>query len=147
MATVRRVVMDFGNYKKLAPSIMTSRVVGRGPDRSTDVYLRMGVLNNSVVFWNVTRFAPLRHESDGGAEVLEGHMLPGKGNIDDSVAVWTLRAAGSEWTVLKFDVLLRPGMPAPQALVDEQLRDSAMDVVDSIHDRVQGSKEILPYAG
>lgn len=147
VATVRRVVMDFGNYKKLAPSIMTSRVVGHGPDRSTDVYLRMGVLNNSVVFWNVTRFAPLRHESDGGAEVLEGRMVPGKGNVDDSVAVWTLRAAGSEWTVLKFDVLLRPGMPAPQTLVDEQLRDSAMDVVDSVHDRVQGSKEILPYAG
>lgn len=147
LATVRRVVLDFANYRKLAPSIMTSRVVGHGPDGSTDVYLRMGVLNNSVVLWNVTRFSPLRRAPDGADEVLEGRMVPGKGNIDDSVVVWTLRAAGREWTVLKFDVLLRPGMPAPQALVDEQLRDSAMDVVDSIHDSVQGSKEILPYAG
>jgi len=73
-------------------------------------------------------------------------MVPGKGNIDGSAAVWTLHAAGPDWTVLKFDILLRPGVPAPQSLVDEQLRDGAMDAVNSIHDRAQGSKEIGPYA-
>jgi hypothetical protein len=145
LAAVRHLVMDYGNYKELAPSITSSRVVSHRADGSTDVFLRMGVLNNMVTFWNVTRFGPL-HQADGG-EVVEGRMVPGKGNIEDSVAVWTMRAAGSEWTVLKFDVLLRPGMPAPQSLIDEQLRDSAMDVVNSIHDRLQGSKEILPYAG
>jgi hypothetical protein len=135
---VRQLVIDFANYKALAPSITTSRVVGHGPDGSTDVYLRMGVLNNTLTFWNVTRFAPLRRASQGD-EVLEGQMVPGKGNIDDSAAVWTLSAAGAGWTVLKFDVLLRPGVPAPESLIDEQLRDSAMDVVNSIHDRAQGS--------
>jgi Polyketide cyclase / dehydrase and lipid transport len=134
--TVRGLVADFGNYKRLAPSITTSRVVGHGPDGSTDVYLRMGVLNNTIMLWNVTRFAPLRHAAEG-EEVLEGQMVPGKGNIDDSAAVWTLVPVGPDWTVLKFDVLLRPSVPAPQSLVDEQLRDSAMDVVDSIHDRVE----------
>jgi hypothetical protein len=135
---VRQLVIDFANYKALAPSITTSRVVGHGPDGSTDVYLRMGVLNNTLTFWNVTRFAPLRRVSQGD-EILEGQMVPGKGNIDDSAAVWTLSAAGAGWTVLKFDVLLRPGVPAPESLIDEQLRDSAMDVVNSIHDRAQGS--------
>jgi hypothetical protein len=101
-------------------------------------------MNNMITFWNVTRFAPLR-VVPGGDEVLEGQMVHGKGNIDDSASVWTLRSAGAEWTVLKFDVLLRPGMPAPQSLIDEQLRDSAMDAVNSIHDRAQGSKEILPF--
>lgn len=147
LASVRGLVLDFGHYTQLAPqSITTSRVVGHGADGSTDVYLRMGVLNNMVTFWNVTRFAPL-HLEPQGAEIIEGHMLPGKGNIDDSAAVWTLRSAGDEWTVLKFDVLLRPGVPAPQSLIDEQLRDSAMDAVNSIHDRAQGSKEIRPYTG
>jgi hypothetical protein len=146
MATVRRLVVDFGRYRELAPSITTSRVVGHGADGSTDVYLQMGVMNNTLKFWNVTRFAPLRVEPLG-AEILEGQMIQGKGNIDDSAAVWTMRPAGAEWTVLKFDVLLRPGLPAPQSLIDEQLRDSAMDVVNSIHDRAQGSKDILPYSG
>jgi hypothetical protein len=146
VATVRRLVLDFPRYRELASSITTSRVVGHGPDGSTDVYLQMGVMNNTIKFWNVTRFAPLRVESQG-AEVLEGQMVHGKGNIDDSAAIWTMRAAGAEWTVLKFDVLLRPGLPAPQSLIDEQLRDSAMDAVNSIHDRAQGSKDIVPYSG
>ncbi len=144
LSTVRHMVLDFSNYRALAPSITMSRVVGYSPDGSTDVYLRMGVLNNLIKLWAITRFAPLRLEPQGG-EVVEGHMIHGKGNIDDSAAVWTMREAGPEWTVLKFDVLLRPGLPAPQSLIDEQLRDSAMDAVNSIHDRAQGSKDILPY--
>jgi hypothetical protein len=146
VATVRHLVLDFASYRELASSITSSRVVGHGPDGSTDVYLQMGVMNNTLKFWNVTRFAPLRVEPQG-AEVLEGQMVHGKGNIDDSAAVWTLHPVGAEWTVLKFDVLLRPGLPAPQSLIDEQLRDSAMDVVNSIHDRAQGTKDILPYSG
>jgi hypothetical protein len=146
LATVRTMVLDFSNYRALAPSITISRVVGYSPDGSIDVYMRMGVLNNLIKLWAITRFAPLRLEPQGG-EVLEGHMIHGKGNIDDSAAVWTMRDAGSDWTVLKFDVLLRPSLPAPQSLIDEQLRDSAMDAVNSIHDRAQGSKDILPYSG
>jgi hypothetical protein len=146
LAGVRRMVLDFAHYREMAPSITTSKVIGHESDGSTDVYLRMGVLNNTLTFWNVTRFAPLRVTPALG-EVVEGQMVRGKGNIDDSAAVWTMHAAGSGWTVLKFDVLLRPGMPAPQSLIDEQLRDSAMDVVNSIHDRVQGTRDILPYSG
>jgi hypothetical protein len=146
LATVRRMVLDFGRYKDLASSITTSRVVGHGADGSTDVYLQMGVMNNTIKFWNVTRFAPLRSDPQG-TEVLEGQMIHGKGNIDDSAAVWTIHPAGPEWTVLKFDVLLRPGLPAPQSLIDEQLRDSAMDAVNSIHDRAQGSKDMPPFTG
>jgi hypothetical protein len=147
LTAVKHLVLDFNQYKQLASSIITSRVVGHAPDGSIDVYIRMGVLNNTLVFWNVTRFLPPHPASDGGGEVVEGRMVPGKGNIDDSVLVWTMHAAGPEWTVLKFDLLLRPSLPAPQSLIDEQLRDSAMDAVDSIHDRAQGSKGILPYGG
>jgi hypothetical protein len=70
-----------------------------------------------------------------------------KGNIDGSALIWTMHSAGADWTVLKFDLSLRLGMPAPQSLIDEQLRDSAMDAVNSIHDRAQGSKDIVPHAG
>ncbi|HEX3345716.1 MAG TPA: hypothetical protein VHS09_14130 [Polyangiaceae bacterium] len=146
LATVRQLVLDFPRYKELASSITTSRVVAHGADGSTDVYLQMGVMNNTIKFWNVTRFSPLRTDAQAG-EVLEGRMVHGKGNIDDSAAVWSMHPAGNGWTVLKFDVLLRPGLPAPQSLIDEQLRDSAMDAVNSIHDRAQGSKDIGPYSG
>jgi hypothetical protein len=106
----------------------------------------MGVLNNAFTIWSVIRFAPPQLTATG-TEVVEGRMLQGKGNIDDTVLVWTARAVGTDWTVLKLDFLLRPGLPLPQSLVDEQLRDSAKDAVDSVHDRAQGSKEIRPYSG
>ncbi len=142
---VKRLVIDYNHYTQLAPqAITTSRVVAHGPDGSTDVYLRMGVLNNTLAFWNVTRFGPMRLSAEGW-ETVEGQMVPGKGNIDDSAFIWTLRSVGEGWTVLKFDIELRPSMPAPQWLIDEQLRDSAMDAVDSIHDRAQGSKAFEPY--
>jgi hypothetical protein len=145
LADVRRTVLDFGRYKDLGPDIKTSRVVGRSPDGSTDVYLRIGVLNDLVSFWNITRFAPLRQEP--GEEVIEGHMVPGKGNIDDSVVKWTLHSAGDDWTVLKFDALLRPGLPAPQSLIDNTLRESAVHTVESVRDRLQGTVGVLPYTG
>jgi hypothetical protein len=145
MIDVKRLVLDYARYKELAPSITTSRVVSHWPDGSSDVYLQMGVLNNTISFWNVTRFEPPK--TTGNDEVIEGKMVPGKGNIDNSMVIWTLHPAGEGWTVLKFDVLLNPGLPAPQSLIDEQLRDSAMDAVNSIHDRAQGSKDILPYSG
>jgi hypothetical protein len=144
-ARVRGLVLDFAHYTELASSITTARVVGRDK-AGTDVYLRMGVLNNALTIWSVIRFAPPQL-APAGAEVIEGRMVQGKGNIDDAVLVWTVRSAGPEWTVLKLDFLLRPGLPVPQSLVDEQLRDSAMDAVNSVHDRAQGSKEMPPYPG
>jgi hypothetical protein len=143
-AAVRQLVLDFGKYRELAGSITTSRVVGHEPDGATDVYLQMGVLNNTFHLWDVTRFAPPRSSADG-TETVEGTKVPGKGNIDDAVLVWTIHPAGASWTVLKFDLLLSPGLPAPQSLLDEQLRDSALDAVNSIHDRAQGSKDFAPY--
>lgn len=143
-AAVRQLVLDFGKYRELAPSITTSRVVGHEPDGATNVYIQMGVLNNTIKFWDVTRFRPAR--PDGSDEIVEGSKVPGQGNIDDAVLVWTLHPAGPDFTVLKFDLLLKPGLPAPQSLLDEQLRDSAMDAVNSVHDRAQGSRDFVAYA-
>jgi carbon monoxide dehydrogenase subunit G len=145
LAQVRKTVQDFGRYKDLGPDIKTSRVVGREPDGSTDVYIRIAVLNDLISFWNVTRFAPLREEP--GVEIIEGHMVPGKGNIDDSVVKWTMHSAGDDWTVLKFDALLRPGVPAPQSLIDNTLRESAVHTVESVRDRLQDKSGVQPYTG
>jgi len=144
---VRRMVLDFGHYRELAPySVKTSRIVGHEPDGSIDVYMQISVMNDMVTLWNVTRFAPLRRVSEG-LEVLEGKMIPGKGNVEDGAVVWTMHSVGPEWTVLKFDLLLRPGIPAPQSAIDEELRNSASHAVDSIHDKAQGSPGIQAYAG
>src|ERR1019366_7726934 len=82
-----------------------------------------------------------------GHVVVEGRMLPGKGNVQDFDVVWTMHALDAQWTVLKLDLLLKPGLPAPQSAVDEELRDSARYAVDMIHDRSQGSGGVGPWPG
>ena len=146
LPAVRRTVLDYGKYKDLGPDIQMSKVIGRTPDGAADVYLRIGVLNGMLSFWNVTHFDPLQANPDG-TERLAGKMVQGKGNIDDARIIWTMHSAGPEWTVLKFDALIRPGVPAPQSLIDEQLRQSAVHTVESVRDKLQGGSGVQPYAG
>ncbi len=145
LAAVRAHVLDFGHYKDFVPDkFKISRVVGHGPDGSADVYIQIAVMHGLVLLWDVTRFAPTR-KLEPGMEVVEGRMVSGKGNVDDVNVVWTLRALDNEWTLLKFDLLLKPGLPAPQSAIDEELRDSAMNAVDAIHDRAQGTPGIAAW--
>jgi hypothetical protein len=146
IAAVRKTVLDFSKYKDLGPDIQMSRVVGRTPDGATDVYLRIGVLNGMFSFWNITHFDPI-HPINGGDERLEGKMIQGKGNIDNSEVIWTLHSAGPDWTVLKFDVLLRPGVPAPQSFIDDHLRESAAHTVESVRDKLQPEAKVEHYTG
>ena len=143
LATVRARVLDFGRYHEIMPEkFRASRVIGHSPDGSADVYVQIAILHGMVLLWDVTRrFAPV-HSVAPGLDVVEGRMVSGKGNIEDLNVVWTLHALDDEWTVLKLDLLLKPGLPAPQSAVDEELRDSAMNAVDAIHDRAQGSPGI-----
>ncbi len=39
-------------------------------------------------------------------------------------------------------MLIKPGLPAPQWALDEELRDSAMFGVDAVHDKAQGTSGI-----
>jgi hypothetical protein len=147
LSVVRQQVVDYGRYHEFMPTrFKTSRVVGHEADGSADVYIQIAVLHGLVTLWNVTRFSPPERE-DPGVEVVKGHMIPGKGNVDDFDAVWTLRALDAGWTLLKFDLLLKPGLPAPQSAIDEELRDSAAYAVDGVHDRAQGSAGIAAWQG
>lgn len=138
---VRGRVLDFSHYTDISAHFKMSRIIAYGADHTTDVFIRIGVLHDIVTLWDVTRFSPIR-EIAPGLEVLEGRMLPGRGNVRDMNAVWTMRALDDEWTLLKFDLLLKPGLPAPQFIVDETLRDAARDAVDLIHYRAQGTRKI-----
>jgi hypothetical protein len=147
LASVRGHVLDFPHYKNILPDkFQQSRVVGHGPDHSTDVYIQIAVLHGVITLWDVTRFSPPL-ETGPGVEVVEGHMVRGKGNVEDMHVMWTMRALSDEWTVLKLDMLLKPGLPVPQSAIDEELRDSARYAVDSIHDGAQGSRAFAAWPG
>jgi hypothetical protein len=147
LSAVRAQVLDFARYRDFMPSrFKTSRVVGHGPDGSVDLYTQFLVLHGLVTFWSVTHFNPPR-PIEPNTEIVEGKMVPGKGNIEDLDVIWTLRSLDDQWTVLKADMLIKPGLPAPQWAIDEELRDSAMFGVDAVHDKAQGNRSIEPWAG
>lgn len=142
LAKVRALVLDFPRYKEFASSrFQTSRIVGK-QGNLTDVYLQVPIMKGLINLWSVTRFTPARPLGTG-FEVVEGWQT--KGNLKDLHVMWTLRELSPEFTVLKCDLLLALGVPAPQGAVDEELRDAAAQAIEGVMDRAQGNRTFVPF--
>lgn len=133
---VRDVAVDFAHYKDLHKKLQNARVVGKD-EHGTDVHMRLPVKVGPFTFeqWAVLRFGPAR-SLPGGGWVVEGRET--KGNMKDGHLLITVRPVDAKHAVLKVDLLLVPSMPAPQSMVDEELRDAATDFANGLKDRAQG---------
>lgn len=132
---VAKVALDFGRYRELHRKFATARVVAKDGD-STDVYMRYPVRIGlmTVEFHEVMRFGLPRN--DGGTHVVEGRAL--KGDMKLGHTRITIRPVDATHALVQVDVLLVPKIPAPQSLIDEELRDGAEDFVNGLKDRAQG---------
>jgi hypothetical protein len=132
--SVRAQVTDYGHMKDLAPQkFKTSRIVDKH-GALTDVYLQIPVLHGLVTLWQVVRFAPPEQVAPG-LEVVQGALV--KGNVKQLRIVITMRAVDPSRTVLTCDLLMTPEFIAPQAAVDEELRDAAQNAVDGVKDKAE----------
>jgi carbon monoxide dehydrogenase subunit G len=131
---VAKVVTDFGHYRELHRKFASARVVAKEGD-ATDVYMRYPVQIGrfTIEFHEVMRFTPPR--SEAGANIVEGRGV--KGDMDKGHTRFTIKPIDDKRSVLVVDVLLVPKIPAPQVLIDEELRDGAEDFVNGIRDRAQ----------
>jgi hypothetical protein len=142
MASVRTVVTDFGHYKDFVPAkFHNARVIAK-EGGNTDLYMQVPIMHGVVTLWDVIRFGPIRTTAVG-TEQVEGRLV--KGNVKDADVILTLRSIEPNWTLLKFDLLLLPNIPAPQSAIDEELRDAAIQAVDAIHDRAQGNAKWVTW--
>jgi carbon monoxide dehydrogenase subunit G len=132
---VAKVATDFGHYKELHRKFATARVVGKEGD-NTDVYMRYPVQIGAmkVEFWEVMRFGGLR--VNDGTHFLEGNGV--KGDMKQGRTAITVKPIDAKHSLLTVDVVLIPKIPAPQFLIDEELRDGAEDFVNGVKDRAQG---------
>ncbi len=136
VARVRTRLSDFAHYKELAgPKFRNVRVVDkRGP--LTDVYFQLPIMKGLITIWYVTRFAPARTSPRG--EIIEGTFV--KGNIDTMHIAFAMRPAADEnSTVLTCDLVLKPSMFAPQAALDEELRDACGDAIRFLRERLNAA--------
>jgi hypothetical protein len=122
---VRARLVDFGRYKDLAgPKFKNVRVVDRQGD-ATDVYFQLPIMKGLVTIWYVTRFLPARND------VVEGTFV--KGNIKDMHIALAVRPGASEKSsIMVCDLVLAPTIPAPQAAIDEELRDACGDAIVAV---------------
>lgn len=142
LAAVKKQVLDFGHYKDLVPDkFHNARIIGKDAG-GTDVYLQVPIMRGLVVLWEVMRFHDLQPLAPGWA-IVEGFFV--KGNLKTANTTWTMHAVDESTTLLELDLLIVPLVPAPPSLVDEELRDAAMQAVDAIRDRAQGTPGPVVY--
>jgi hypothetical protein len=129
---VKARLLDFPRYKELAgPKFKKVSVVDKAAT-STDLYFQLPIMKGLVTIWYVTRFSTAR-PGMAGAEVVEGKFV--KGNIKDMQIVFTIRPTSDQKTILVCDLNLAITLPAPQAALDEELRDACGDAVNAIRAR------------
>jgi hypothetical protein len=134
LESVRKHVMNFGQYHKMSPDkFRKSRVVKRHPKGDTDVYLQFGMADGIISFYTLARFAPVRTE--GRTEVIEGKQI--EGDVRDANIVWRLEPVSDHETLLTCDTILVPDFYAPESMIEEELRDSAAKAVSLMRGRAE----------
>ncbi len=143
LAAVKKQVLDFAHYKDLVPDkFHNARVIGKDAG-GTDVYMQVPIMRGLITLWEVMRFRDLQPIASGWA-IVEGFYV--KGNLKTANTTWTMHAVDETTTLLELDLLIVPLVPAPQSAVDEELRDAAMQAVDAIRDRAQGTPGPVAYS-
>ena len=131
-AVVRERLLDFPHYKELAgPKFKKVSLVDKSAN-GTDLYFQLPIMKGLVTIWYVTRFGTARPGMNG-AEIIEGRFV--KGNIKDMQIAFTIRPAPDQKTILVCDLNLAIHLPAPQAALDEELRDACGDAVNALRAR------------
>jgi hypothetical protein len=135
VADVAKVADDFGRYRQFHRKFATARVIAKS-EQTTDVYMRYPVKIGpvKVEFWEVMRFDAPRWI--GETHVLEGQGI--QGDMKRGRTIVTVKPVGPKHSLVQVDVMLVPKVPAPQVLIDEELRDGAFDFVNGIRSLSQG---------
>ncbi len=126
---VKAKLTDYANYKELAgPKFKTVKVVDK-QGQDTDVYFQLPIMKGVVIINYVTRFGPMRNVQ--GADIVEGNFV--KGNIKTMHIAMSVRPGPDDKSsVMVCDILLLPGVPAPQSALDETLRDACGDAINHV---------------
>jgi hypothetical protein len=133
---VERHVRAFGQYKDLAPGkFRTSRIVDK-TETTTDVYMQITIMKGFVTLWEIMRFGSTQAPTPE-VRTIEGTYV--KGNLKASHVVFVMRKVSDKRTILKADVLISLEVPAPEELVDEELRDYSADAVAGLREKSQAA--------
>ena len=126
---VKAKLTDYTHYSELAgPKFKTVKVIDK-QGANTHVYFQLPIMKGIVMINYTTSYAPPKTTSQG--DVIEGTFV--KGNIKSMHVAFTIKpGADANSTVMVCDLLLQPNVPAPQAALDEELRDACGDAINNV---------------
>lgn len=132
-ATVLASLQRYADYKDFAPNkFKTSRVLGIGKNGDTDVYMQLAILRGAVTLWQTMRFSPPRVLSSD-LRVIDGHYVDG--NLAGAHVRLVVASAGERETYVRLELLIELPFFAPEAAIDEELRDAAGDALNGVAKR------------
>ena len=132
IATVRKIVQDYGHYNQLVKPFEQSRVLKKNKGTS-EVYVSVPVMHGALTIWAVTTMPPPVKDGDG--EKIVGHYE--KGNLGDFRATWRLRSVDADHTILKLEVMVDPKLPLPTKAITDECKGAAEKAVTAVRDRAQ----------
>jgi hypothetical protein len=108
---------------------------------TVDLYMKLPIRIGPVTIdqWEVVRFGPAR--ASVSTFVIEGSGV--RGNMKEGHILISARALDDKHCLVKVDLLLLPTLPAPQGMIDEELRDGAQDFINGIRDKSQGDNHVI----
>lgn len=131
---VREQATDFAHYKDMSHGrVHNSRLVDRRTN-ATDVYLQVPVLHGMITLWEILRFTDVRRAADG-TESFTGTLV--RGNVRAAEMSIRIKPAAGGRSVVSCNLLVTPEFFAPQAVVDEELRDAAANIVHAFGNRAE----------
>lgn len=142
-AKVLSVVTDYAHYKDIVPNKLHNVHVVAKDQANTDVRFEVPIMHGAVKIIYKLRFGPPT-TLPTGEKVVEGKYLDG--NVQTADLLFTIHQVAPAFTVLVIDNLIGLKVPAPQAMVDEELRDAASDAAEGMRARAQGGNiNQVPY--
>jgi ribosome-associated toxin RatA of RatAB toxin-antitoxin module len=134
IAAVRKAVLDFKHYPEFMPHYEGAKVLGRTADGARDVYMEVSALHGAVKMW--TRIEMPKPVMDGDVETHESRFVDG--NVKEFKAIWRLKPVSAEETELSLELYVRPGIPIPSSLLNDENVKNAGRAVDAMRGHIEG---------
>lgn len=133
-AEVLAVLHDYGRYAGLFPHFEKSRVLSqRGLEAI--VYLEAKILYGATTLWGQVRMSSVA--SSAHTQVIEAKMMKGKGNMAQLLARWEVQTIDQgQRARVAFQLLVDPGLPVPDGVVSNELKNSAGRAFRALRQRV-----------
>jgi hypothetical protein len=135
LCTVLHSTTDFEHYPEIIREFEQAKVLRKrdAKNPTTDVYVRVPILNGSVRIWAVLRFEQPSKVSDDF--VVRAKLV--KGNVDRFDLTYRLRRIDEDDTELNVEMLIVPRLPFPGSLVTSEVARAADKTTRRFRDRVE----------